>query len=355
MTSSADGPAGRSFGWINREFIASGAKDAIFNDYGGEDRFWLSPEAGQYGLFFAPGAKQVLANCRTPAGLNEGGFRLASGRREPFYRLTARRQFVNAANTSFDIEIARTIRLVSPMQTGELLGKEIPELLAGPTGQPGGVKSVGFATENTITNTGPAMTMEGGLVSIWILGQFTPGPQTVILVPYIAGDEAKLGPVVTSDYFGTVGADRLQILPTGILFKGDGKFRSKIGISPRRARPVLGSIDFAAGVLTIVHLTLPADAAQQIYLNNTWVLPQPDPYHGDAVNSYNDGPTEPGGKTLGGFYELESLSPARELATGDSLTHVHSTFHFQADMAELNKLTKAILGIDLEQVRAAFP
>jgi hypothetical protein len=113
MTSSADGSAGRSFGWINREFIASGAKDVIFNNYGGEHRFWLSPEAGQYGLFFAPGGKQELANYRTPLGLNEGGFRIASGRREPFYRLTARRQFVNAANTSFDIEMARTIRLVA--------------------------------------------------------------------------------------------------------------------------------------------------------------------------------------------------------------------------------------------------
>jgi hypothetical protein len=108
-------------------------------------------------------------------------------------------------------------------------------------------------------------------------------------------------------------------------------------------------------VLSIVHLTLPADATRQVYLNNAWVLPQPDPFHGDAVNSYNDGPTEPGGKALGGFYELETLSPARELATGDSLTHVHSTFHFQAGIADLNKLAKAILGIDLDDVRAAFP
>jgi hypothetical protein len=245
--------------------------------------------------------------------------------------------------------------LIAPTQIGEMLGNEVPGLLLASDSKPRVVRSVGFSSENKITNTGPAMTKEGGLVSIWTLGQFAPGPQTVILIPYVAGDEAQLGPVVTSDYFGAVPADRLKILPSAVLFKGDGGHRSKIGISPRRARPVMGSIDFAAGVLTVVHFTLPADAAQQLYLNNAWVLPQPEPYRGDAANSYNDGPAVPGAKTLGGFYELETLSPAVPLATGDSLTHVHSTFHFQAADAELAKLAKVIFGIDLEEVRAAFP
>lgn len=354
MTSTVDGPAGRSFGWINRQFIASGKKDPLFNNYGGEDRFWLSPEAGQFALFFAPGAKPEPANWRTPPGLNEGGFRLASGKREPFYRLTARRQFVNASNTPFDIEIARTIRLVSPTQTAELLGRNVPELLALASERRSAIKSVGFATENTITNAGAAMTKKGGLVSIWTLGQFPPGPSKFILVPYLPGEDAQLGPILTSDYFGEIPADRLKILPTGIVFKGDGSFRAKIGVSPRRARPVLGAIDFEAGTLTIVHFTLPADAPRQIYLNNAWVLPQPDPFHGDVANSYNDGPAEPGAATLGGFFELETLSHARELATGDSLTHVHSTFHFQAEIAELDKLANGILGIDLDEVLAAF-
>ena len=353
MTSTAQGMSGRSFGWINRKFIASGEKDLVFNNYGGEDRFWLAPEAGQFALFFAPGAKQELANWRTLSGLNEGGFRLASGRPEPFYRLTARRQLLNASNTPFDIEINRVIRLVSPQQLGELLGKEAAALVGDPKSSR--VKTIGFSTENTITNAGPPMTKEGGLVSIWTLGQFQPGLQTIILIPYKAGDDAALGPVVTSDYFGAVPPERLKVLPSGVAFRGDGNFRAKIGISPARAKPVGGSIDFANKILTIVHYTLPADAAQQLYINNAWDLPQTEPYKGDAFNSYNDGAAEPGAESLGGFYELETLSPARPLATGDSLSHTHSTFHFQGELEDLGALTKAILGIDLDDILAAFP
>lgn len=355
MTSSAGGTAGRSLGWINHAFIAGGKKDDVFNNYGGEDRFWLAPEAGQFALFFPPGEQQALANWRTPVGLNEGGFRLASGRREPFYRLTARRQFVNSSNTPFDIEINRVIRLLGPKQVTELLGAPAAKLLEEATTKSSRVKLVGFSSENTITNAGPAMTKEGGLVSIWTLGQFVPGPETIILIPYRAGDEAELGPVVTSDYFGAVPDERLKVVPTGVLFKGDGKFRAKIGISPKRARPLGGSIDFRAKLLTIVHYSLAADAAEQLYINNAWTLPQDEPYRGDAFNSYNDGAAEPGAETLGGFYELETLSPARPLATGDSLKHVHATFHFQGDLAELTQLAQAILGINLDEVRAAFP
>lgn len=41
MTSSATGPDGLSFGWINRELIASGEFVKHMNPFGGEDRFWL--------------------------------------------------------------------------------------------------------------------------------------------------------------------------------------------------------------------------------------------------------------------------------------------------------------------------
>ena len=43
MTSTAAGPDGLSFGWINRELIASGVNNPHMNAFGGEDRFWLGP------------------------------------------------------------------------------------------------------------------------------------------------------------------------------------------------------------------------------------------------------------------------------------------------------------------------
>jgi hypothetical protein len=86
------------------------------------------------------------------------------------------------------------------------------------------------------------------------------------------------------------------------------KYRSKIGLSPKRARKVLGSYDAVNGVLTIVQYNKPEGAAD--YVNSMWQI-QDQPYQGDVVNSYNDGPTAPGGKPLGPFYELETSSPGR--------------------------------------------
>jgi hypothetical protein len=81
---------------------------------------------------------------------------------------------------------------------------------------------------------------------------------------------------------------------------------------------------------------------------------QDEPYAGDVVNSYNDGPPEPGAKPLGPFYEIETSSAAAALAPGESLTHVHQTFHFQGPESELDTIALATLGVSLESITAAF-
>ena len=53
-------------------------------------------------------------------------------------------------------------------------------------------------------------------------------------------------------------------------------------------------------------------------MNNMWELPQEQPYTGDVANAYNDGPNDLG-KQMGAFYEIESISPAKVLKTGESL------------------------------------
>ena len=176
----------------------------------------------------------------------------------------------------------------------------------------------------------------------------------MVIAPYHQGSVDKLGPVVNSDYFGSIPDDRLVVSPEAVLFLADGNYRSKIGLTPARAKPVVGSIDFKRGVLTLVHYTLPEDAESQAYVNNTWVLPQPDPFSGDALNSYNDGPPEPGAKSLGGFYELETLSPALELNSGQSVKHVHQTFHIRGPIEQLAKLAELTLGVELSKVREAM-
>ena len=75
-TSTMSGAAGPSFGWLNRALMASGQLAPHMNAYGGEDRFWLGPEGGQFALFFAPGAPQDLAHWYTPAPIDAEPFTL---------------------------------------------------------------------------------------------------------------------------------------------------------------------------------------------------------------------------------------------------------------------------------------
>jgi uncharacterized protein DUF6786 len=50
VMTSAVGAGKASLGFINRQFIEAGQTGTAFDNYGGEDRFWLGPEGGQYGL-----------------------------------------------------------------------------------------------------------------------------------------------------------------------------------------------------------------------------------------------------------------------------------------------------------------
>jgi len=55
VTSTTGGSEAPSFGWINRELVASERLQPHMNAFGGEDRLWLGPEGGQYSVFFRAG------------------------------------------------------------------------------------------------------------------------------------------------------------------------------------------------------------------------------------------------------------------------------------------------------------
>jgi hypothetical protein len=138
-----------------------------------------------------------------------------------------------------------------------------------------------------------------------------------------------------------------------LFFSGDGKHRSKIGLSPRRARDVAGSWGAEAGVLTILKYSQP-DRGVTDYVNSMWEIQQ-HPYAGDVVNSYNDGPPAPGAKPLGPFYELETSSPALALAAGESAQHVEETYHFEGDRTALDALATSLLGVKLDEIEKSLP
>ena len=341
LTSTAGGEAGPAYGWINKELFASGKLGPHINAFGGEDRFWIGPEGGQFSIFFAPGAPFDMEHWQTPAPIDTEAFDVVSKDRG---QVTLRRQFTltNYSKTKFDVRIDRQVRLLAPAQAWKQLHLE--------PGQD--VKLVAFESMNRLTNVGKEpWTQSTGLLSIWILGMFNASPDAVVLVPYKQGPESELGPVVESGYFGSVPPDRLQAKEGIIYFRADAHFRSKIGVSPARAMGVLGSYDAGKKVLTLVQYSLPAGHAD--YVNSQWKL-QDQPFTGDVANSYNDGPNALG-TNLGNFYELESSSPAAALAPGQTAEHVQRTIHLTGDKAELDRVSQAVLGVHLDDIPRRLP
>jgi len=341
MTSTADGDGGLSYGWINRELIGSGRLLPHMNAFGGEDRFWMGPEGGQFSIFFAKGVAFEFANWFTPAIFDTLPFEVLR-RSDDSAVFGAKFGLTNYSGTSFEVEVERTVRLIEPASVWSQLGVAPAE----------DVSLVAFVTENRITNAGAAAwRKETGLLSVWILGMFNPSPSTTIVVPIKAGPEATLGVKVTSDYFGEVPPERLVVRDEVVFFAGDGRYRSKIGINPARSKALLGSYDAEHNVLTLVLFSQPEGATD--YVNSLWKL-QDNPYGGDAANSYNDGPPEPGAKPMGPFYELESSSPAAALEPGDSLTHSHRTIHLSGPSAALDRIARATLGVSLAEIQDAL-
>lgn len=338
MTSTLAGPRGSSFGWLNTRFITSGTHDVQFNNFGGEDRFWLGPESGQFGLFHAKGEPFDVAHWKTPPGFNTGPFEVARQTKDAV-TLRRRMDVTNYAGTTFCCEVKRTVSMLSKTRAGRLLAASIPAA----------VKMVAFESHNTLTNVGPkAWTRAGGLVSIWILGQFKPLPHGKVIVPFKPGDERTCGPKATTNYFGPIPASRCRLADDHLLLTCDGQYRSKIGVAPARARSVLGSFDPDGGVLTVAQFNLPRGAAGLPYVNSLWQM-QDRPFGGDVVNSYNDGSAAPGAGQLGPFYELETSSPAAQLPKGKAITHSHRTFHFTGPLKALRALAQKVLGADLDK------
>jgi hypothetical protein len=339
-TSTTAGDAGPSFGWINRALIASGKRVPHMNVFGGEDRFWLGPEGGQFSLFFAPGAPQDLAHWQTPAPIDAEPFTLAETAPDRAL-LRKSMRLLNASGTSFELEVEREVRLTPLERVWQESGAAANARVA----------AVGFETRNRVINRGAAAwRRESGLVSIWIAGTFAPSATTTIVLPLGAGP----GPAVNDRYFGRVPAARLVETDQAIYYRADGQQRGKIGVPRARARPALGSYeprDRDQGVLTLVTYTLPAGARD--YVNSLWEE-QRDPYGGDVVNAYNDGPATPGAAPFGPFYELETSSPALALAPGESAEHVHRTLHFVGAPPELEAVARASLGVGIGAITAAF-
>lgn len=330
MTSTAGGPAGRSYGWMNYDLLRSGEFKPHINPYGGEERLWLAPEGGQFSVYFKPGEPFDFAHWQTPALLDTVAFEVKEATKTRVV-FTKKATLTNHGGTELRFDIIRTVRTLSRADVRKLLGV-----------QPGrGVKAVAYESSNELKNIGTDWQTDSGLLAVWILGMMNASPTTTIVVPVQPDASGKIA--LTDDYFGKVPAERLRVGEKALFFKGDGKMRTKIGVGPGSTKGRAGSFD--GTVLTLIQFDV--DPRGQ-YLKSTWERHE-NPFGGDAFNSYNDGPNETGNQ-MGQLYELESTSPTRALKTGERLTHRHRTFHFEGDRAGLDALARAVLGVGLAEI-----
>ena len=337
MTSTTGGDAGASYGWINYKFIEAGEVSPFFNSFGGEERFWIGPEGGPNSYYFKKGEEQIYEYWVVPKVIDTEAYEIES-QSDSEIVFTKETELENASGNLFRIGIRRVITMYDAAQIGELLGVEVPQT----------VKSLAYSTANTLTNNGDnAWTRETGLPSVWLLGTFNPTPTTTVFIPYEKSFEGK---VVNDEYFGKVPADRLVVDDGMIYFKIDGEYRSKIGLPKGSAKDICGSYDSEKHVLNILKYTVPEGDVD--YVNGQWG-PQTDPFCGDVINSYNDGPTETG-NIMGPFYEIETSSPGAALEPGQSLTHVQHTIHLEGSEAELAAIIKKVFGADIETIVSKF-
>ena len=351
MTSTVDREQGASFGWINRKVIAAGilpeaereGLEAHIYIFGGEERFWLGPEGGQFALFFKPGTKFEFSDWTTPAAIDTEPFELTK-QTQTAADFKRDCELTNYSGTKFQIGIQRTVTLLDSAAVAKTLGDET---------MPAGVQVVAYETDNRVTNRGEnAWTAEKGLPSIWLLGMYNPSPNTTLVIPLVEGDDASLGPPVKDDYFGKVPAEHLSVKKNVLFFRGDGTRRGKIGVSSKRSKGVAGSYDADGKVLTIV--TYNQQESPNGFVNSMWEH-QEQPYQGDVINAYNDGSPAPGEPPLGPFYELETSSPAAALAPGETMRHVQRTMHIQGTEEALSPIAKSLLGVSIAEIKAGQP
>lgn len=340
LTSSAQGNQGKSFGWLNYKLFESGKISPQFNPFGGEERFWLGPEGGPFSIYFQKDQEQSFENWLVPKEFDTVPYDITS---QSSSSVSFKKDFslVNASGTPMEIEMNRTVRLLSQQEVSQTIGIAPGDSL----------RMVAYETENTLINKGKnEWNEQTGFLSVWMLSMFNPSEKGVVFIPYLKGSEEKLGTVVTDDYFGKVPSDRLKLTDGLLFFKVDGKFRSKIGISPQRALPFCGSYDPDTQTLTLLWCTLPEN--QMKYVNSKWGK-QSDPLCGDAINSYNDGPVEDG-SIMGPFYEIESSSPAAMLRPGEKMIHTQRILHITGSESQLNLITEKLFNTRLPAIKEAF-
>lgn len=325
FTSSVKGKESKSYGWINWELIENGTHAIEMAGLGGESRLWFAPEWGKFSLCFEAGKEQIDANLRRPIDLNKKQF--TTIQKSPT-SLTSEgnMRLINDQNFAFDIHAERTISILSREAIEKNLSLAIPDQVA----------YVGFTAETTIKNISASpFTKETGLIAIWELGCQLTSPDNVVILPLSQPTDSL------TEYFGVI-EDRLKIKDQVAYYQADASAIGKIGILPQHCKNMMGSYSPSQQLLNIVTFSFDNDP---IYVNS--VPKNTTPYQGDVINIFNGVVNE---KLNLPFYEFESSSSAKELRSTEKMYHRQTTYHFEGEEEQLDKIAHHLLGVHLKYI-----
>ena len=143
MTSTSNGLEGKSYGWINYKLISSGNLKDHINAFGGEDRFWLGPEGGQYSIFFEKENEFTLENWQTPRPIDSEPFSLIQNT-DTNAVFTKKMNLINYRGYEFDIVVNRDVSILDKSNIEKNLNIDLGDK----------VSYVGFQSVNAIKNIG---------------------------------------------------------------------------------------------------------------------------------------------------------------------------------------------------------
>lgn len=328
MTSTTSGDSGKSHGWINYAFIEQEKQDPNINPYGGMDRLWLGPLGSQYTLYYQ-GKEFDDKYWHVPHDFDRKPFEVIR-QGDDFVEMKCEMKFSNFVKTPFHIDINRKVVLFSKAQIETNLNLQMPK----------DVQVVGYETLNTLTNLGAAWNFDKGTLALWNLAQLLGNENTAVIIPLKNNSNS------INSYLVEIPKERMTYLNKVLLFKGDGKFRSKIGIPPEMTIPLFGSLDLENNILTIIQFQFENDHR---YFNSDLGF-QDNPYEGDVISVYNNDPEMVVGKRIHSFFELESASAMKALKKSEFMEHYHRTYVIEGNQELLFKLCNELFQSDKKQI-----
>jgi len=329
LTTTYGGLRGESNGWINEEAIKGNELDIA--EIGGEERLWFGPLGSQHSFYFQQLKPFNGGNWLVPPSLSTEPYHLKKFVSKEVL-LSKQITLTNFIGTEFNFEVLRKIRLLEQEDVENNLNIKIKN----------GLSYVAYESINSIQNKDDKpWKKETGLVSVWNLNMFKGSDETVVIIPLI--NEVSMDKIYK--YLGPLDQSRIQLKQNSLLFKADGKYRSKIGVPHEMAPKIYGSYSKDKERLTIVQYrkTIETD------YSNSDISIQDNPYEGEIIPIYNDGRMDYSPTNKTSFFELETTSASVELWPGKYVTHYHRVYHFSANETMLNAISEKLLGIRLKE------